>query len=472
MKKTRISATSIPLALLLATQAAAQDCHDLNAVTVAAEQLLQQSPASGRSCVSIEQSGVNIYEQSFGGLGATDVIPIASATKTLSAAVLMSLVDQGILRLDDRVGQYLPEWNSGQHADITLRMCFAHTSGLPVNHPAVFSTTVTLREAAAQMATVALDSTPGTEFVYGNVSMHVAGAVCEVATGQSWSELFQQRIAQPLGMNSTDYGAMGTAATNPLIAGGAQSNARDFSAFMSMLRDAGSSNFGNGTPVLSRRAILTMLQEQTANARMVRNVHPDEVPYGLGIWIERQTSSGITLRAAAAGAFGFTGWVDWAHDSSGVFSVQYQWPLVYPSTEEVEVAIDDALLPIDVTCLGTGSPSCADGTWLTANSPALAGNSEFALRVSQAPPFAPGWITLGDPVTMGYPVIDMTSFVGPSLNFVDTAVADAQGRATIPLPLALSQSGTTFALQTFWRSNEACTARGVQASHAIIVTPR
>ena len=381
----------------------------------------------------------------------------------------MSLVDDGLLGLDDPVGLYLPEWNSGAHAQITLRMCFAHTSGLPANHPAVFSNSITLRQAALQLAVGLARVDPGDRVrlrerldarrrrrLRSRGGTAVVGALPAADCRAPRHDLDRLREPRHERSESADRG-------------GAQSNARDFAAFMSMLRRGGSAGPGGGPPILSREAVGTMLLEQTANVQMVRNVHPDEVPYGLGIWIERQTSAGITLRAAAAGAFGFTGWVDWAHDSSGVFSVQYQWPLVYPTTEEVEAAIDDALLPNRVSCLGTGSPSCAAGTWLTANAAPTAGDTDFALRVSQAPSFTSGWIAIGDPDRMGLPLADMTSFVGASPVFAATAVTDGDGRAIVPLPLSPSQSGTTFALQSFWRSPDPCTARGAQASHAIVV---
>lgn len=163
-------------------------------------------------------------------------------------------------------------------------MCFTHTSGLPDNHPAVTDNTLTLREAAAQLASVPLDSTPGTEFVYGNVSMHVAGAVCELVGGNPWAEQFQERIAKPLGMTSTDYGDPAQYGANPLIAGGVRSTARDFAAFMAMLQNSGFVGaFGASEAVLSWWSVGGMCSEQTANAKMVRNVHPDEVPYGIGI---------------------------------------------------------------------------------------------------------------------------------------------------------------------------------------------
>ena len=68
----------------------------------------------------------------------------------------------------------------GPLANITLRQCFSHASGLPGRDPIINDTSITLRQAAIQLASTALLAPPGTTFHYGGVSMHLAGAVCEV----------------------------------------------------------------------------------------------------------------------------------------------------------------------------------------------------------------------------------------------------------------------------------------------------
>jgi len=212
-----IAATMIrdlaPFVLVCSVAAAQAPCHDLLAITAIRQDLLVAFPVTGSSCVQVDQRGATSYREAAGSFTLQTVVPIASATKTLSAAVLMSLVDDGDLSLDDTVGHWLPEWNNGVRASITLRMCFTHTAGLPSTHPAVGDDSITLRAAAMQLANVPLSYAPGTAFLYGGVSMHVAGAVCEVAAGQSWNQLFQQRIATPLGMTATDHGAFGTRRT-------------------------------------------------------------------------------------------------------------------------------------------------------------------------------------------------------------------------------------------------------------------
>lgn len=438
-------------------------CHDLLGITPIAQELLAQFPFTGSSCVRVDVLGSPVYQQAFGSFTLQQVVPIASATKTLSAAVLMSLVDSGLLSLNDRVGQYLPEWNVGTRAQITLRMCFTHTAGMATSSPLISDDSITLRQAAQQLANTPLAYVPGSGFSYGGVSMHVAGAVCEVASGQTWVQLFTQRIATPLQLSTTDYYAFGVT-QNPRIAGGAQCNLRDYAVFVDMLRAGG---VWNGVQVLSVASVDTMLTDQTSGVPILNTPHPDNAPYGIGIWLDRRDSQGRTLLASGVGAFGFAGWVDRAHAASGVFLVRNQNANTFPLVQRIWRETDAALLPAGLTCVGTGSPACASGAWLNGTTPANAGNADFALLAARAPANAPGVLVLGDPLPVGLSLLDLTAFVGPTLDVIAGLVADANGRAQIAAPLAGSLAGAVVGLQAAWLSPTACTQFGLQASHAI-----
>lgn len=443
-----------------------QSCHDLFGVDLVLNDLLQQAPFLGRSCVHIAQHGTTQKEQCYGNFTLSQVVPIASATKTLSGAVLMSLVDDGIVFLDDPVAQYLPEWNIGEKAHVTLRMCFAHTAGISGHGSVIGDNTITLRQAAQLIALSPLESTPGTTFSYAGGSMHVAGAVCEVASGQSWAQLFAQRIAQPLGMTATDFNAFGPT-NNPRVAGGARSSLRDFAALMEMLRANGM--FG-GVQVLSPQAVDTMLSDQTAGTVIASTPHPYQAPYGIGIWLDGQDSQGGTRFASGVGAFGFAGWIDRAHDISGVFLVRYVNQQTYPYLERLWQEVDDALLPDGVACVGICTPVCASEIWLNGNSAATAGNPDFAVVVARAPANAIGGLVLGDPAPGGLGVLDMTAFLGPPWTIVATMLSDASGRAAVSAPIANGLLGLTFGVQSVWLGDSGCTATGLQASHALQLT--
>lgn len=463
MHSTRSFAPCFALFANAALPAQSLGCHDLQAVAPISQSLLASAPVFGSHAVRLDLPSGLLYEQSFGNFGPTSVVAIASATKTLSAALLMSLVDSGHVSLDDPVGQYLPEWNVGAKASITLRMCFAHTSGMVPGDPVISDDTTTLRQAAAQLANVPLAFAPGSTFQYGGVSMHVAGAVCEVATGQSWSSLFAQRIAAPLQLTATDYFAFGPT-PNPRIAGGARSNLREFARFMAMLRDDG---VWNGVPVLSAASVQELLTAQTDGLPVAGSPHPYGAPYGIGIWIDRRDSQGRTMFASGVGAFGFAGWLDRAHDLSGTFAIQYFNQSSYPYLEQIFAAIDAAVLPAGLTCVGVPSPACVPGAWLNATAPVTTGNADFALRADRLPAGQMGAFALGTPSPGGVPIGDLVSFVGSDFAFALLANADAAGRVVVPVPLVGVPVGSTLDLQTVWLGTDPCLLLGLQASHAV-----
>jgi len=55
---------------------------------------------------------------------------IASSSKWLSAALVMTFVDEGKLRLDDTVGMYLPVSTQHGKGGVTVRQCLSHLTGI------------------------------------------------------------------------------------------------------------------------------------------------------------------------------------------------------------------------------------------------------------------------------------------------------------------------------------------------------
>ncbi|MDO4574517.1 MAG: serine hydrolase domain-containing protein [Planctomycetia bacterium] len=148
---------------------------------------------------------------------------IASMTKGITAAAILTLVDEGKLSLDDPVEKYLPEFQYVRvgvknddgtltlrtpKSKMTLRQTLSHTAGFPFILPQqkqfgidVFS----MRHQASIAASQPLLSDPGTQYQYSNVGINVAAAVMEVVTGKTLSENLQERIFDPLGMTETTF---------------------------------------------------------------------------------------------------------------------------------------------------------------------------------------------------------------------------------------------------------------------------
>ena len=183
---------------------AAQSTHDFGAVDALIQQVVAGVPLPGASIVVVKD-GATILESHYGNYGPNTRIPIASASKWVSATAIASLVDAVLLSWDSAVGSLIVDAPADKRA-ITLRELFWHTSGLPGSDGGCLGTqAVTLQACARQILDLPLANAPGSCFAYGGNSMQVAGRMAELASGQSWDTLFVQRVAQPLGLVATDY---------------------------------------------------------------------------------------------------------------------------------------------------------------------------------------------------------------------------------------------------------------------------
>ena len=281
-----------------------------------------------------------IYRKGFGSHDPDKVIPIASASKWLAGALIMSLVDEGKLSLDDQLRKYLPEFTEAK-ANISIRQLFAHTSGLPAEARCRNDKRTTLEQCVNEIGRVKLRAAPGEEFYYGGVSMHVGGRIAEIASGKSWNELFVTRVAAPLGISHTDFFAYGPTG-NPRPAGDARSSVDEYARFLQMILQRGS--FG-GKRILSESSVLEMHKDQTAGARIAYTIYEKHAAldqslllarYGVGVWREKTDASGQLLEASSQGALGFSPWIDFEQNFAGVLSVRSSFSRALPEYLEVK----------------------------------------------------------------------------------------------------------------------------------------
>jgi serine-type D-Ala-D-Ala carboxypeptidase/endopeptidase len=135
---------------------------------------------------------------------------IGSITKTMTAALLASLVGDGVLALDDEIGRWL---DAGPNGNITLEQLATHTSGLPrlaPNQPTDEANPY--RDFTAERAGEGLRAvtrTPGAGHLYSNFGYQLLGLVLERASGQRYQDLLAERLLGPLGMTCSGVGATG-----------------------------------------------------------------------------------------------------------------------------------------------------------------------------------------------------------------------------------------------------------------------
>jgi CubicO group peptidase (beta-lactamase class C family) len=266
-------------------------------------------------------------------------LPIASASKWVSAAVIVSLLDDGTLHLDEHVSEYVESFG-GDKATITLRQLLAHTSGLPKDEaPCLGQPAISLAECADAIARLPLAAAPGTAFAYGENSYQMAGRMAEVVTGKSWDDLFLERIGAPLGMTATDYGLRShelgyLRVSNPPLSHGLRSTLGDYGRFVRMIANRG---VLDGRRILREETVALMGEDHTCDAPVVFSPNLlTTYGYGLGCWRDHVDEQGGATQLSSPGAYGFTPWVDMELGLAGVFLVRNAYGRMAAPTRELQ----------------------------------------------------------------------------------------------------------------------------------------
>jgi CubicO group peptidase (beta-lactamase class C family) len=149
-------------------------------------------------------------------LRVTDQVHLGSCTKAMTATMLGTLVEDGLLSWSSTILAVFPDVAPRLHPDfqsVTLSQLLTHRAGLP--HDATWwrlpgvTPTDQRRAALASLLVTAPLSRPGTTYAYSNVGYVLAGLMSEQVTGLAWEELMQQIVFEPLGMASAGFGSPG-----------------------------------------------------------------------------------------------------------------------------------------------------------------------------------------------------------------------------------------------------------------------
>lgn len=240
----------------------------------------------------------------------TSRVAIASCSKWLSAALVMTFVDEGKLRLDDTVGKFLPVLTQYGKGGITIDECLSHRTG--IKEPPLKESLQSMRglnsmdEAIEYIAGLPMEGQPGKVFHYSNAGLQIAGAIIEKISGKGFEALFAERIAQPLGMTQTDFGRGRVA----LPAGGAISTTQDYMHFLEMILGKG---VYNAKRILSEESLAQMQVDRITKDVIVAYspAEAENIGYGYGEWVWDASKVGNLSKAVTSpGLFGSFPWVD------------------------------------------------------------------------------------------------------------------------------------------------------------------
>ncbi|HJU74053.1 MAG TPA: serine hydrolase domain-containing protein [Gemmatimonadaceae bacterium] len=133
------------------------------------------------------------------------IVSMRSMTKPLVGAAALILREEGKLKLEDRVSQFLPSFDNPKARDITIFQLLTHTSGIRGEiYVATGGTQYkTLREAVDAVGAKGPDFAPGTDYFYSDPGTSTVGAVIADRAGMPSEDFIRTRILEPLGMKDS-----------------------------------------------------------------------------------------------------------------------------------------------------------------------------------------------------------------------------------------------------------------------------
>ena len=281
---------------------------------------------------------------------------IYSMSKIVTSVAVLSLLEEARFRLDDPVGDYLPELArmkvltggtpekpllADTKGPITIRHLLTHTSGLTYDFgdgtiDKIFREVKpfdasSLGEFVQRASRLPLAHEPGERFTYG-VSTDVLGALVEKVSGRSLAELLEERVWRPLGMKDTGFGVPEAKRARlakvyekgpdgklqpvkrllerepvpvpKLLSGGGGlfSTTGDYARFMQMLLNGGQLD---GVRILSPKTVQLMMANHLILASRPTLGDDPATGFGLGGAVRVDLAKGSTL--GSVGQFGWSG---------------------------------------------------------------------------------------------------------------------------------------------------------------------
>jgi len=311
--------------------------------------------------VEVRQAGELLYTYQAGWLDRDTAIPFASASKMVSAAVVLSLAERPEWDIHQPMGETVLLMNAYDMGALTPYHGFTMTSGLCSNPDLEAQCpryslipTINLEQSAFLIiANIPVHYAPGTVMMYDGYGMQLTGYTATRVFSQSWENLARETVFLPLQMNSSSYTAFGI---NPGIGGALVSSASDYMTFMQMIANDG---VHDGVRLLSEESIALMWENHTQGLPSTyspfHNVGDLELPYdlesldyGFGSWILAQDpESDEVEEICSPGGFGTFPWIDRKRNLTGIIVTEMpagtrRWAVETQAIQLIRQAVDDA----------------------------------------------------------------------------------------------------------------------------------
>jgi serine-type D-Ala-D-Ala carboxypeptidase len=182
-------------------------------IDVAVRQALDRGDAPGVVVVVVHKGAV-VFRKAFGNRSVQPdksamlpeiVFDLASLTKPIgTATAIMVLLEQGKLKVNAPIAQYLPAFRRPETDKITVEQLLLHTSGFIADNP-LMDYQAGIDTAWQRLFALKPVLEPGSKFTYSDVNYILLGKLVETLSGQPLDQFTQQHIFKPLGLNETGF---------------------------------------------------------------------------------------------------------------------------------------------------------------------------------------------------------------------------------------------------------------------------
>lgn len=168
--------------------------------------------------VLVAKKGVVVYDKSFGSanlelqvpMNSDRVFKLGSITKQFTAVAILQLMEQGKIRLQDPIGNYITELPAATQS-ITIENLLTHTSGIKdylqidYQQPFMERKDFSPKEVIDLFKTVPLEFEAGTKYKYSNSGYFLLGYIIEKVSGKSYASYINDHLLRPLALEQTYF---------------------------------------------------------------------------------------------------------------------------------------------------------------------------------------------------------------------------------------------------------------------------
>jgi CubicO group peptidase (beta-lactamase class C family) len=167
----------------------------------------------------VAENGKVIFKKGYGMANMEWNIPVetdtrfrlGSITKQFTSMLILQLVQEGKIKLEGKLTDYLPDYRKDTGDRITIHQLLNHTSGIPsyTGLPNFFQdisrNPYSVSDFVKKYASGDLEFEPGTKWNYNNSGYFLLGAIVERVTGKPYEHVLKERIFDPVGMKNSGY---------------------------------------------------------------------------------------------------------------------------------------------------------------------------------------------------------------------------------------------------------------------------